>query len=98
MSKNDYTRYSNKREKEVINEEPILEINAKPEPKIGSVVDCKMLNVRKEPNIESEVLCKISWYTELMVYEEESTDEFYKICTASGIEGYCMKKFISANS
>ena len=98
MSKNDYTRYSNKREKEVINEEPILEIDAKPEPKIGSVVDCKMLNVRKEPNIESEVLCKISWYTELMVYEEESTDEFYKICTASGIEGYCMKKFISANS
>ena len=98
MSKNDYTRYSNKREKEFINEEPILEIDAKPEPKIGSVVDCEMLNVRKEPSIESEVLCEISWYTELMVYEEESTDEFYKICTASGIEGYCMKKFISINS
>ena len=98
MSKNDYTRYSNKREKEFVKEETILEIDAKPEPKIGSVVDCKMLNVRKGPSIESEVLCEISWYTELMVYEEESTDEFYKICTASGIEGYCMKKFISINS
>lgn len=98
MSKNDYTRYSNKREKEFIKEEPILDIEAKPEPKIGSVVDCKMLNVRKEPSIESEVLCEISWSTELMIYEEESTDEFYKICTASGVEGYCMKKFISINS
>ena len=98
MSKNDYTQYSNKREKEFIKEEPILDIEAKPEPKIGSVVDCKMLNVRKEPSIESEVLCEISWSTELMIYEEESTDEFYKICTASGIEGYCMKKFISINS
>ena len=98
MSKNDYTQYTNKREKEFIKEEPTLDIEAKPEPKIGSVVDCIMLNVRKEPSIESEVLCEISWSTELMVYEDESTDEFYKICTASGIEGYCMKKFISINS
>ena len=98
MSKNDYTQYINKREKEFIKEETILDIEAKPEPTIGSVVDCIMLNVRKEPSIESEILCEISWSTELMVYEDESTDEFYKICTASGIEGYCMKKFISINS
>ena len=98
MSKNDYTQYTNKREKEFIEEETILDIEAKPEPAIGLVVDCNMLNVRKEPSIESEVLCEISWSTELMVYEDESTDEFYKICTASGIEGYCMKKFISINS
>ena len=98
MSKNDYTRYSNKREKEFIKEETILDIETKPEPTIGSVVDCIMLNVRKEPSIESEVLCEISWSTEIMVYEEESTGEFYKICTASGVEGYCMKKFISINS
>ena len=98
MSKNDYTQYTNKREKEFIKEETILDIEAKPEPTIGSVVDCNTLNVRKEPSIESEVLCEISWSTELMVYEDESTDEFYKICTASGIEGYCMKKFISINS
>ena len=34
MSKNDYTRYSNKREKEFIKEEPTLDADAKPEPKI----------------------------------------------------------------
>ena len=98
MSKNDYTQYTNKREKEFIKEETILDIEAKSEPTIGSVVDCNMLNVRKEPSIESEVLCEISWSTELMVYEDESTDEFYKICTASGIECYCINKFISINS
>ena len=56
MSKNDYTQYTNKREKEFIKEETILDIEAKSEPTIGSVVDCMTLNVRKEPSIESEVL------------------------------------------
>ena len=39
MSKNDYTQYTNKREKEFIKEETILDIEAKPEPTIGLVVD-----------------------------------------------------------
>ena len=25
---------------------------------------------------------------------DESTEDFYKICTESGINGYCLKKFI----
>jgi hypothetical protein len=30
-----------------------------------------------------------------MIDEKESTEEFYKVCTAAGIEGFCMKKFIA---
>lgn len=70
-------------------EEPVVES------KQGVVTDCLKLNVRKEPDSEAEVIGQITAATKLEVYENESTDEFYKICTYSGIEGYCMKKFIS---
>ena len=65
------------------------------EPKKGVVTDCLRLNVRKEPDSEAEIIGQITAATKLVVYENESTDEFYKICTYSGIEGFCMKKFIS---
>ena len=63
--------------------------------KIGFVTNCKKLNVRKEPKIDSDVICEIDYQTELMINENESTEEFYKVFTAAGIEGFCMKKFIT---
>lgn len=60
----------------------------------GVVVDCAKLNVREAPQLDAEVVCTINRETEVMIYEQESTDEFYKVCLASGIEGFCMKKFI----
>lgn len=64
------------------------------EPKMGIVVDCKNLNVRERPDGGAAVLGVIPAETELMVDESESTGEFYKILTASGLEGFCMKKYI----
>lgn len=63
--------------------------------KIGVVTDCLSLNIRKEPKSDAEVLCSIPCLTEVTIEENESTDEFYKICTGSGIEGFCMKKYIA---
>lgn len=63
--------------------------------KEGVVVNCLKLNVRVEPSIDAEVVGHINASTKLEVYEDESTDEFYKICTYSGVEGYCMKAFIN---
>lgn len=63
--------------------------------KIGLVTNCKKLNVREKPTVEAQVVCEIVCSTELMIDEKESTEEFYKVCTASGIEGFCMKKFIA---
>lgn len=62
--------------------------------KIGNVVNCLRLNVRKEPNKDSEVLFSIPLKAEVMIEESASTEDFYKVYTASGIGGYCMKKFI----
>lgn len=65
------------------------------ESKQGVVTDCIKLNVRVEPSSTADVVCEITVATKLVVYENESTDEFYKICTYSGVEGYCMKKYIT---
>lgn len=59
------------------------------------VVTCKLLNVRKEPNRSKNVLCIIDENNEVTIDLTASTnEEFYKVTTASGVEGYCMKKFI----
>ena len=76
--------------------EPAIDtvIDTVPAPKIGRVFGCTSLNVRKAPKTNATVICTINCHAEVEIDELESTDDFYKICTASGIEGYCMKKFI----
>lgn len=63
--------------------------------KIGIVSNCKKLNVRKNPSKASEVLFVVSEGSEFAIYENESTTEWYKVCTASGREGFCMKQYIT---
>lgn len=72
-------------------EEPIIEEKTEV---IGFVEGCDKLNVRKEANKESDIMCIIDKSTELIIDSDNSTDEFFKVTTLSGIEGYCMKKFI----
>ena len=74
-------------------ENPIDE-TAKPEP-IEGTVGCAKLNVRSDATIDSEPVGIINRDSKVFIYEDESTEEFYKVCTATGLEGYCMKKFIS---
>lgn len=98
MSK-DYTKFSNSHKQEVEVtpevEEPV-EVEETPcVEKDGIVTDCIKLNVRKEPSVTADIVCEINASTKLAVYEDESTEDFYKICTFSGIEGYCMRKFIT---
>lgn len=63
--------------------------------KTGVVANCLILNIRKEPNAKSEVIGELTCLTEVMIDEQGSTDDFYKICTVAGVEGFCMKKYIS---
>ena len=65
---------------------------------IGVVTECTKLNVRKAPNTDAAVVTTLSLGTEVMIDEENSTEEFYKVYTGTGVEGYCMKKFINTNS
>ena len=65
--------------------------------KTGVVTDCIKLNVRTEPNLKAEVLCELECLSRVVINEEESTDEFYKVYTSAGIEGFCMKKYIAVD-
>ena len=60
----------------------------------GVVTECLCLNVRKTPSPDGDVVNIIDYHTDVMVDLERSTDEFYKIGTATGVNGFCMKKYI----
>lgn len=63
---------------------------------IGVVTDCLQLRVRSTPEVrDNNVVTLIDALSEVHIDEESSTDDFYKVCTASGIEGFCMKKHIA---
>lgn len=61
----------------------------------GVVIDCSKLRVRSEANSNADILCEIKLDTKVIIDEKNSTDEFYKVCTEAGVEGYCMKQFIA---
>lgn len=60
----------------------------------GRVNNCTKLNVRKRPNSKAEVICVIP-VDSIVEIIKGSTSEFYKVHTESGIEGFCMKDFIT---
>lgn len=89
---------------ENISEEPVVEEAvveeaveepAVIEPTIGFIDGCDRLNVRKESTKDSEVLCILDKLVEVTIDLSNSTEDFYKVMTSEGIEGYCMKKFIT---
>ena len=67
-------------------------------PKIvnGFVANCTKLNVRVQPAADADVVCVLDNGTEIEINVNNSTDEWFSICTAAGIEGYCMRKFVNA--
>lgn len=76
----------------------MLDFAPEPEPRpvtaVG-VVDCKnKLNLRVEPDANANIIKILDKGAEVLIYTEESTADFYKVCTESGLEGYCMKKFV----
>ena len=61
----------------------------------GSVTNCLFLNVRAKPSIKADVLCTIAKSEEITIDLDNSKGSFYKVRTASGVDGYCMKKYIA---
>ncbi len=62
----------------------------------GVVVNCAKLNVRAEPNVEGEVVCVLDVMSEIKIDTTKSDNEWFKVHTATGIDGYCMRKFVDA--
>lgn len=98
MSKKNYDKTESVEQVETPIDETPIETEpidtAKPEP-IEGIVGCEKLYVRSDATVDSEPVGVITRDSKVFVYEDESTEEFYKVCTATGLEGYCMKKFIS---
>jgi len=107
---NDSRNWTNKRQAiinktEYVTPEPDIEITdiaTEPEPantvdetKIGIVVNCSRLNVRANPRVNADVVCVIERDSKVVIDEDGTTENFYKICTEVGVEGYCMKRFIN---
>ena len=78
--------------------EPVSDPEPSVEPenrKFGKISNCKKLNVRKLPSRDAEIVSELIEGSEVMIDEKESTALFYKICTEHGIDGYCMKDYIT---
>ena len=63
----------------------------------GVVVDCVKLNIRTEPDIHADVACVLDVMSELKIDVSKSNNEWFKVSTATGVEGYCMRKFVDAH-
>lgn len=107
MSKRNYTNYAkNYAEKSVTQEvvdtvvktveaEPVDTAPIVQTPLYGVVSGCNALNIRKEPEPNAEVLCVEAIKSILVVDLDNSTDEWYSVCTKDGIEGFCMKQYVT---
>lgn len=74
--------------------EPVKKQVKPREPRIGVVIDCVKLNVRKSPSTDAEVLAEIAVNSEVQILGKGSDKDFFHVCTAAGVDGFCMKKFI----
>lgn len=68
-------------------------MNTESESLLGMVVYDR-IKVYEQPSEFSEVICEIKKDTVLLIDEEQSTKDFYSICTETGIVGFCMNKFV----
>lgn len=59
-------------------------------------VKCSALNVRSKPSKDSLSIDLLSKGTAVKCDEKFKNDDWDHITTGSGIEGYCMKKFLEA--
>ena len=100
MSRTNYTKFSTKEPRTEphqvsIDEVAEVEFPYEVKPVHGRVVNCARLNVRKEPNIKSEIVAVIDAETDVEIIEVASTEEFYRVKTSDGVEGFCMKDYVT---
>ena len=78
-----------------VSEEPDVIHTPEQKPLVfGKVSYCSKLNVREHPTLFSDVLCCLIENTEIEIDKDKSTSDFYAICTPTGLEGFCLKKFV----
>lgn len=61
---------------------------------IGKISGFEKLYVRKEASKDSEPVGIVTDKDDLSIDVAHSTDDFYKVITSNGLEGYCVKEFV----
>jgi hypothetical protein len=82
----------NVKENEVI--DTLIDIEPEPATPMTGVVNATRLNIRESPSINAKIVAVVPVFTELLIDSDQADDEWYSVCTASGIEGFCMKEFV----
>ena len=70
-------------------EEPI------PVPVFGIVANCSKLNIRKEAKKEADAVTVVNAGSKLTIDLDCKNKKWYKVTTADGKNGYCMKEFVT---
>lgn len=74
----------------------VSEVSESIEETMIGIVNCKKLNIRREPAKQSDnIIQVVNFNTELMVDISKSTSDWYKVYSVEGVEGYCMKDFVT---
>ena len=80
---------------EAVEQEPAVE---EEKSVIGIVTGCKRLRVRADATTDAIVITEIDEDSVVVIDMDNSTDDFYKVHTETGAEGWCMRKFIEITS
>ena len=62
---------------------------------VGYVSGCFKLNIREDGYPGANVVCVVPEKTALLIEVAESNDEWYKVYTETGMEGFCMKQYVT---
>lgn len=73
---------------------PSIENNVENNEVIGKISGFEKLYVRKEASKDSEPVGIVTDKDNLSIDVAHSTDDFYKVITSNGLEGYCVKEFV----
>lgn len=85
-------------EPEVVEAKVEVETPVEPKTVTGVVTNCSKLNIRTKPTKVTKkpnVVCEVPSGTQLIVDLDKSTGDWYKVRTADGVEGFCMKMYVT---
>lgn len=51
--------------------------------------------VRDKPSVFGDLVCFLKNGTVVEIDEKASNKDFYSICTSAGVEGYCLKMYLT---
>lgn len=66
-----------------------------PKPLAGKVTGCTCLNVRNANNLDAKIVAVIGAGSTVTIDKSKSTPDWYYVTNEDGVEGFCMKPYIT---